>query len=156
MVAKLWGTIEMQMRKSMQVAMAILLCSLASCQNQNDPVGVSGRVTLNGKPLPSGIILLESVDTTRGQNRQCPIEEGVFCLPDTEGILPGTEFRVVILAFRKTGRRLPYANPDGTWDETEQYLPAKYNTETTLKVTAAPGTATNEYTFDLQSRPGRK
>lgn len=120
------------------------------------PVGVSGRVTIDGKPIPDGVILFESVDAMRGQNRQGTIENGDFALPDSEGILPGTEFRVVIRAFRKTGRKLPYPDPTGSWDETEQYLPAEYNTATTLKVTASGDSAKNEYTFDLRSRPTRK
>jgi hypothetical protein len=139
-----------------RILAAIVCCCLASCQNDNTPVGVVGRVTLDGGPLPNGVIVFESLDATRGQNRQATIENGVFALPDAEGILPGTEFRVIIRAFRKTGRKLPYPDPTGSWDETEQYLPAEYNTATTLKVTASGDPAKNEYTFDLRSRLTKK
>jgi hypothetical protein len=139
-----------------RLSVAALIACLASCQNPNAPVGVSGNVTLDGQPLPSGVVLFEPTDPARGQSRQAAIENGAFTLPDAEGVLPGTEFRVAIRAFRKNGRKLPYPDMSGSWDETEQYLPTEYNAATTLKVTTSADPASNRFTFELLSRPARK
>lgn len=117
------------------------------------PVGVTGEVSFDGEPLPSGTIVFEPNEGSDGQRRDATIENGRFALPDDQGMLPGQEFRVVIKAFRKTGRKYPNADISASFDETEQYLPKKYNASSTLSATISPDAEKNHFTFELVSSP---
>jgi hypothetical protein len=139
-------------------AAALLLAAVWGCGSSGQ-ITVQGTVTVNGQPLESGVVALTSVDG-RGATAGTPIERGSFHL-QAKGLVPG-EYKVAINAFRKTGKK--------TWDgmgepnapasqkhyveETEQYIPARYNDATELTATLKAG-ATNDLKFDLQA-PARK
>ncbi len=131
------------------VVLATLTVIGASCQRKATPVGVSGSVTLDGNQVAKGFVLFEPRDSETGQVRQAAIENGAFNLPSSQGILPGVEYRVIIKVFRKTGRKYANADMAASDDEYEQYLPAEYNSNSTLKVTPSARETDNRYTFEL-------
>ena len=99
---------------------------------------VSGTVTFNGAPLDNGQISLRSVDgdaTPAGG----VILEGKFTLQSTAG-----EKIVEINATREAGP----VDPTMGQAPREQYIPKKYNVESTLRATVAPD-GPNTFEFPL-------
>ena len=133
-------------------AFGVLLLTAEGCSGRPNPVGVSGTVTLDGKPLPQGNLLLNPVSEIEGQRRDVAVTEGKFNLPKTEGVLPGLEFKVSIKAFKKTGKKYPNADMSLSYDEEVQYLPEKYNSASTLRVKISPDERENQLKFELTSR----
>ena len=127
-----------------------LMLSLAGCGGAPKPMGVSGIVTLDGRPIESGIIVLEPVGSS-GQRRTAKINNGAFVLATEAGVPPGEEFKVVIQAFKKTGKKYPSPEPGVFYDEEVQYLPEKYNSASTLRVKISPDERENQLKFELTS-----
>lgn len=127
-----------------------LSCFLAAgCGSNSGPkvYPLTGQVTLDGKPLPAGNILLQ--DPAREErNYIAIIKDGVITGTSTPG-----EKRVSITAIRPAKEKKELA-ADGSGDyeaTTEQYLPEKYNTRSTLTVQIKPSND-NVLNFDLSSR----
>jgi hypothetical protein len=73
--------------------------------------------------------------------------DGKYSLDNTRGPFPG-KYKVEILWNKKTGKKVGTPGDPGVqMDETQQILPAKYNTATTL--TADIGSGSNTKDFDL-------
>ena len=105
--------------------------------------GMSGTVKLDGKPIEKGRITLRPL--TAGQTAGALVENGTFSVATAPGLKPG-DYRVEFTARRGTG--VKYID-DGTGlevEETEQYVPAKYNTQSEETVTV---TANGENHFDF-------
>lgn len=134
------------------LALVIAVLCLPSCQRGPVIVGANGQVTLDGKPLPEGVVVFEPLDAKQGQIREAVVTNGAFSLPDTQGVPAGMEFRVLIKGFRKTGRKYPAADPALAYDEVEQYLPGKYNADSNLRATFAPEQEKNQFRFELSSK----
>lgn len=139
-------------RRWIWLGLGLVFVSIAGC-GEPSPVGVSGEVTFDGQPLPDGIVVFEPTPGSDAQRRDASIVDGRFTLPDEEGMLPGQEFRVAIKAFRKTGRKYPNADMGASYDETEQYLPERFNTSSTLRITISPDAKENHFAFNLLSPP---
>jgi len=127
-----------------------LLLVCAGCGKK--PVSIEGTVTFDGKPVESGSISFEPVDG-RGPSLGGPIQAGRYSVVGDSSVAPGKKI-VRIVADRKTGRKVESGppNPPGTMvDEIESYIPAKFNTKSTLncEVTAS---GPNRHNFDLTSR----
>ena len=135
------------------MAAAFLPFAAIGCGGGPSPVGVTGEVTLDGQPLPSGMVVFEPAVGSDGQRRDANIAAGRFALPDDQGMLPGQEFQVVLKAFRQTGRKYLNADMGSSADEMEQYLPKQYNSSSTLHVTISPDAKKNHYAFHLVSGP---
>jgi hypothetical protein len=110
---------------------------LAGCK-RSDLVEVTGEVTWEGKPLPTGEIVFfspeKSIPPHAGR-----IVNGSFRFMSK----PGTA-RVDIQAARLTGKRDPIEG----FEISELYIPAKYNKDSQLKVEVTPD-GTNHFKFDL-------
>lgn len=124
---------------------------LAGCNSNPQPVGLSGSVTLDGKLLESGKIEFEPFEKLRGQRRNAPILNGQYELAPRKGLLPGMEFKVMIKAFKKTGKKYPSTKPAESFDEEIQYLPEIYNSKSNLKVTISAIESQNRFEFKLLS-----
>lgn len=133
------------------VSLVLLAASLAGCGGSQS-VGVAGTVTLDGQPLPEGLISFEPISKSAGQRRDAMIENGDFALPANEGVLPGMEFKVEIKSFRKTGRKYLNADMGASHDEVEQIIPAEYNTASTLQIEVAAESERNRFQFELSSQ----
>ncbi|MDR1485009.1 MAG: hypothetical protein LBT09_09320 [Planctomycetaceae bacterium] len=125
------------------ILLFVCLC-LTGCGNANGRITISGNVTFDSKPLESGSIQFFPANDngiTAGGN----IKSGKF----TTFIKSG-KYVVQITANRKTGKKIKSINeglPDE--DELEQYIPEKYNTNSTLTVEV--GDQNNPFNFELKS-----
>jgi hypothetical protein len=108
---------------------------------------VSGTVTFDGKPLPKGDIIL--FPATPGLAPDAgSIKDGKYSLNAKIG-----ERRVDIRASREVPGKTKPRVPPLTGDEPviESYIPAVYNSETTLKATVTDSAAKNKFDFALTS-----
>tara|TARA_R100000750_G_C2332507_1_gene90699 strand:- start:61 stop:492 length:432 start_codon:yes stop_codon:yes gene_type:complete len=111
----------------------------------------SGTVTLDGQPLEKGVIQFRpgkdaSGQPLRGQITEAAINAGQYQLASDQGAVVG-ENSVVISATKVVGKEMA----DGVEiEKVEQYLPAKYNSETTLTITVTP--EDTEHNFELSSK----
>jgi len=141
-----------RLRIRLTVAIILACFSSASCTHSSTIAPVSGTVTFDGQPLPSGNIVFEPTDD-KTQMRQATITDGKFSLGKREGLIVGGIYKVVIKGFRKTGRKYENVKMAASADEVEQFLPEEYNTSTTLQVTISAHEAENHLTYDLKSNP---
>ena len=107
------------------VTVTVVLAGLlvGGCQRASDTVDVSGMVTWNGEPIPTGMIVLQPLEPQQAP-AGCKIAEGKFLLRTKPG-----KVRVQVEAVRTTTVRDPQS---GTYLG-EMYIPARYNTETELE-----------------------
>ncbi len=81
---------------------AVLLSSvvlLAGCAAKNDGrFNLSGKVTVDGEPVPSGDLILEPDAGNKGPSSMARIEDGAYTLPEEQGIVGG-KYTVTIVAF---------------------------------------------------------
>jgi len=118
-----------------------------------DRASLQGQVSLDGKPLESGVIVLVPSGDTQGPTAGGTLSDGKFHIAADGGPVAG-RYRVQIKATRKTGRMVKSSVPIGNRrevEETEQFIPARYNTASELEVEIKPGR--NRMTFDLKSPP---
>lgn len=104
---------------------------------------VTGTVTFDGQPVEQGEIVFFPADI--GSPCAGSIAGGKF-----ECRVPAGENRVEITATRES----PTPASDGL-PNYESYIPAQYNTESTLTASVAAG-GENTFTFELQSPPARR
>jgi len=94
---------------------------------------VSGTVTLDDKPLAEGEIAFTK--TAEGVADSLPIKDGKF-----EGDVSLGERKVEIRAFKEVAQQgAEGMYKDQPMSSKENYLPAKYNSESTFKETVAAG-----------------
>jgi hypothetical protein len=132
------------MRKMGFLAVVVLAVVFAGC----GPSGpkrykVTGAVTWNGKPLPKGHIVFEPTDRS--------------ITPDAGDILDG-KFETMVQAGSKTvqiraSREVPGAKFDPAMGAVprEQYIPPRYNDETTLQADIKPE-GPNHFEYPLSDK----
>jgi hypothetical protein len=131
---------------------ALCLAALTGCGGTKPlpRFAVEGTVTLDGKPLPDGTIQFLPAADTDGGMVGAKIAGGRFATPAVRGAAPG-KYRVEIAASRPTGRKVPDPRREEPLDEFVQYLPERYNAQSTLtaEVTAE---GPNRFEFALSLR----
>ncbi len=101
-------------------------------------VAVEGRVTLNGKEIPNGLVSLIPTDPA-GETAVAVIENGKYAIESTAGPTPG-KYRVLVESQQPTGRKIRDAdNPGAKVDEVRETVPAQYNAQSTLEIEIGPG-----------------
>jgi hypothetical protein len=127
--------------RSHYVLMAAGLFLLAGCSSGTDTHPVSGVVLWEGAPLPHGHVLFEPAEG--GAAEPAEVREGRFTLRATPGLK-----RVQVRATREEGAVDPVmgARPR------KQFIPARYNDQTTLEAEVKPGEG-NSFEFKLTSAP---
>ena len=125
------------------------LLMLVGCGQTDDRRSLEGTVTLDGVPLAEGNIALRPLPGTGGPTAGGNITEGKFAISPEQGTFVGT-FRVEITATRKTGRKVMDPILQTEIDETEQFIPVRFNrqSELTAEVTAD---GPNRFEFALNS-----
>gem|GEM_PF-1030549 len=134
--------------------MPLLLLLLAGgCNSGPRLERIWGTVTFDGKPLDSGTIELAPVNDTGGPSTGAPIAAGSFEIAAKKGVRAGGVYKVVITATKSSGKTVPNIfQPGGPpLDIGEQFIPARYNTESTLTITVSADAAKNEHHFELQA-----
>ena len=137
-------------------ALAAALLGILGCGDDDDGIGrkaVSGTVTLDGKPLPSGSVLL--VPAGDGPAVGGEIAEGVFTLPEAAGPVPGS-YRVEIVSNQPTGRTIPdpEQGKDGTMEELKNVIPDRYGKRSQLKADVTKD-GPNTFAYELDSKPDK-
>lgn len=107
-------------------------------------VGVSGKVTLGGKPLADGTVTF--VPLASGPAAHGTITDGSYAIARAEGPGPGS-YRVEISSIQPTGRRVPDSEyPGKTVEETRNAVPDRYNLNSELRAEVKGGV---DQTFDF-------
>ncbi len=111
------------------------------CDSGTKVFDVTGKISLDGVPVEKGDI------TFRAENSSTPpqgsnIKEGTYKIKANEG-----KYKVEITATRLVpGKKGPMGEP-----AIEEFIPAKYNTKTTLGADVK-NNAKNEINFDLSAK----
>jgi len=135
------------------VAVGAALALVAGCGPSDGiaRVSVSGKVTLDGKPLPSGQIVFLPEQT--GPSASAAIHDGAYTIGASEGPAAGSH-RVEVYSVQPTGRMIP--NPDDATqkvEETRSVIPTRYNANSMLRAEVKPRT---ENTFDFPLTSGSR
>jgi hypothetical protein len=139
----------MSTRRTILLAAAFCLVLAVGCGGDSRRQGIEGTVILDGKPLAVGQITFVPQPGSSGPTAGAEIADGRFSIAPKGGTFAGA-FRVEITASRLSGRKVP--GPRGTpVDEIVQYLPTKYNTESSLTADVKAA-GPNRFEFALQSR----
>ena len=124
------------------LALALSCLAIAGCGSDN-MAAVRGQVTLNGQPLPGALVEFQPASPGGSPSSGTTDAEGRYELMYTferAGAAPGEH----IVSIRTGGTRVDSA---GREVECRECVPAKYNTQTELRRTVAPGR--NRLDFDL-------
>lgn len=112
--------------------------------DRKDGLKVSGTVTLDGVPLPSGRILFRQT-TGEQQAFSGEIVDGAYLVQTAPG-----DMRVEIVASRPVPGK--FDNSNGTPEPVgEMYIPAKYNAESELTVLVKTD-GNNRFPFELSAQ----
>ncbi|MBA4105134.1 MAG: hypothetical protein C0485_05195 [Pirellula sp.] len=122
------------------LAFFMLHVAILGCGAGDGKVLVSGVVTFDGSPMPDGYITF--TPEGGGTPEAAPIAAGKFEL----GLKPGSH-RVEVEASHFVGEK----NPIMGLQPREQYVPVRYNSETTLRGDVKAGDE-NAFVFDLTSK----
>ena len=125
-----------------------MLVFVIGCKS-SDRGAVQGAVTFAGDPVDQGGIAFIPAEDGAGTalvRATGQIENGRYEFDDYRGPNPG-KYRVELTWHKKTGKKVP--GEGGVMkDETNQVLPAKYNSASELTVDVKPGL--NTFNFDLK------
>ena len=122
----------------------VLTATLLGCGGTKRQ-SIEGTVTYGGEKVAQGSIKLIPQTGTKGPSGGALIKDGKFSIPADKGVYVGT-FRVELLATKETGRQSQDVMGEVV-KERVQYLPPKYNRESTLTQEITSGH--NELTFKL-------
>lgn len=130
------------------LALAITLV-MAGCGHEGPArQAVSGVITLDGKPLPSGTVTFAPLDGATAATAE--IRDGAYQIARSEGPAPG-RYQVEINAVKPTGKRIKHPDlPSETIEEVRNIIPVTYNVQTQLAIEVTPDGA-NAFPFDLAS-----
>ena len=137
-------------------ALVMIVGLLMGCGSGFDRAKVGGTVSYGGKPVETGSIELTPTDGTKGPATGSVIIGGQWEIAADKGPLVGGTYLVRITGTRKTGRTvavprgLPGQSPA---EEVENYIPAAYNSGSTLKIRISEKSADNQFKFDLKMLP---
>ena len=109
---------------------------------------VSGRITVDGRPLENGSVQFIPTQGTSGPVAGAGVTDGEYSLSKAQGPVVGTN-RVQISGTRKTGRT-SRTHLGETIEERVPVVPAQYNTKSTLVREVESGK--NVLDFDLTSK----
>ncbi len=74
------------------------LALLTGCATDDGRFTLSGNVTVDGEPVPSGDLILEPDAGNKGPASMARIQDGKYSLPSEQGIVGG-KYTVTIVAF---------------------------------------------------------
>ena len=140
---------------SLAVSLATVFCwGLVGCGASSDRKSIEGTVTFDSQPVTKGSIAFLPLPGTASPTAGGDILDGQFAIPDERSVYAG-KFRVEITASRPTGRKITHPLTGALIDETQQYLPEKFNRESELEV-EVQANGTNRFDFSLASpQPAR-
>jgi hypothetical protein len=133
-------------RAATLLSFALLVPVLTGCGGS----AVTGKVTLDGRPVDGGSIIFISSGTLEKTQIGGEIVRGTYTLTGGRIPGPGTQ-RVEISWLKKTGNKVPMGDDPGNFrNETVQVIPLRYNTQSELTADLK-GTGKNTFNFALTS-----
>jgi len=143
------------MRSAFVLCCGLVVAAVGGCGRSGpERVVVSGTVTYQGKPVEDGQIRFVPAKGTEAPMSGGPIKDGKYAV-DMKGGVPVGTHKVQILAHRfppESLKILETLPPDATELEMpprEQYIPKKYNVNTTLEITIPSGSGKINRDFEL-------
>jgi hypothetical protein len=120
------------------------LSALVGCGDAGpERATVSGTVTFQGQPLQYGQIMIRPAEGTKAAASGAQIVDGEYTVDARGGVQVGTyTVRIEANRFKDTGQPAPPDAGEGDimgGPPQEQYIPAKYNDQSTLTLTIPPG-----------------
>lgn len=128
----------------------VVVTVLMGCGNPSARQSLTGKVTLDGRPLSEGSIRFVPAAGTLGPSAGGAIKDGTFSIDAEKGTLCGS-FRVEITATRKTGKKIKEPMSGEIMEVQTQFLPARYNSDSQLTAEVKSNEA-NQFDFALESR----
>jgi hypothetical protein len=111
---------------------------------------LSGKVTLDGKPVPSGRISFIALDPS-GANAAASITNGEYSLAEGEGPAKG-KYRVQFSVPSATKRRIPNDDVPGQFiEESPETLPPRYHRDSAITLDYDPANP-QPFNYELTSR----
>lgn len=141
------------MRYFILVSVLCVVPLLSACGSGNKlgREAVTGKVTLNGRPLAEGSIMFEPT-SGRGAMGGGRIENGNYRLSVQGGLPPG-EY-IVRISAAATGRNAPAATPPGETPgagaDPPEMIPPAWNSQS--RHTVEVGDGSNEFNFDIRTQ----
>ncbi len=137
------GAMRVNSQAAYRLAAVLTCLILAGCGSDDDLARVKGKVTLNGQPLEGATVefqpTAEGGAPSAGETDAKGRYELMFSF-DEPGVLPGEHTVSITTAGT-------YFDDEGKELEREERVPAKYNSESTLKRAVEPGG--NKFDFEL-------
>jgi hypothetical protein len=136
---------------------AATLVVYVGCAGSGDDLpreSVSGMVTLDGAPLPTGTISFAPSANTSGLEvtGADTITNGKFAIARNVGLVPGN-YKVAIYAAEKSERTKPEKVGNIKRSElAKELIPAKYNSKTELTAEIKKGGGNDQLSFTLQTK----
>ena len=132
------------------ICLAAMVLS-AGCDSGPKTVAVQGEVSFGGRGVERGKIDLYPVDGTPGPSAAAIIANGRYKLSGKDGLVSNGTYLVRITALKKTGKMVANRlDPSGPPVELQDnYIPAIYNSESTLKLHVADLPDKNKVDFQL-------
>ncbi|MFO0956075.1 MAG: hypothetical protein U0800_01265 [Isosphaeraceae bacterium] len=140
--------------------------TLSGCGSDGLPrERISGKVTLDGRPVDSGsITFLPTASDAPGTGAEAPIRAGAFDVPAAQGPIPGTYLVLVSSPVPDASRAAPKRKARGVAEDTSgtgtpeaaevplrESIPEEYNTKSTLKAEVKSG-GPNTFEFPLTTK----
>lgn len=126
------------------------LLILGGCGRNDGREMLEGSVAIDGKPLESGYILFRSSEAGKSQATGANIAAGTFRIAGKRSVQPG-KFRVEITASRNSGQKTADQLTGKPVDAIEQFIPARYNSQSELTADVKAGGA-NQFEFKITSK----
>jgi hypothetical protein len=135
-------------KSRLRALVALAALGLLSGCGGDGRLGVSGTVTVDGKPLESGVISFQPAAGNQGHSAGTSIQAGHYEVEAGKGLLPG-EYQVRIQAFRKTGRMVE----DPQFGQVEETVPMDFKEGRSLTATVS-ASEKNKIDFELHTATG--
>jgi hypothetical protein len=120
-------------------ALGFVVAELSGGVWDTRPVSLSGKVTMDGRPLEKGIIRISSKDQDHPTGDAASIRDGKYAIDASQALVPGTY--AVRISGLVDANGMPLTNPS-----VEESIPARYNRETKIEIELKePG----RYRFDF-------
>ena len=132
---------------------SLSVAGLSGCADVTVPqdsfprVAVSGTVSLNGAPLPTGMIQFNPASEIKGPQASGEIVAGKFTISQAQGPVPGKH--KVSISGKPAVNVKPNEEPGGTPKAAPEPVPAKYNKQSTLE-TEIPTGGSSTLEFELK------
>ncbi len=134
-----------------RLILGLALAAVVGCGDASEPprLAVSGKVTLDGKPLPAGQLTFVPLDGRTASVAE--VRDGAFRADGADGPAAG-RYQVAIYAVESTGKTIPSPDvPGATIVEERDLIPDRYNVKSELTAEVKPD-GENAYEFALTSQ----